>query len=252
MKTRICLVVIIVTGLAVCTINSFMIREAIQQARAQRDRWRQQELAIDSELGSAQTKASEFTMELAGTTHALIDASNELAQTRIKAADTAHKIVDMTEQLAKVTVERDDARATAEACRQNLAQVAELAERIKHLESIAHGLKAENAALRRAVLRADAEIADDELAVAEPVRMASTLAGQVLLCNRQWGFAVLNVGEQQGAITNGELLVTRNGSLIGILRITRVENDRCIANFEPRWKRGELMEGDQVIPRYPG
>jgi len=42
-------------------------------------------------------------------------------------------------------------------------------------------------------------------------------------------------------------MVDRKGKLIGKIRITSVQKDSCVASILPAWKRGQVMEGDQVI-----
>jgi hypothetical protein len=62
---------------------------------------------------------------------------------------------------------------------------------------------------------------------------------------------VLNVGGDQGALEAGELLVNRNGRLVGKVKITSVQKDRSVANVVPGWLLGEILEGDLVVPAHP-
>jgi hypothetical protein len=62
---------------------------------------------------------------------------------------------------------------------------------------------------------------------------------------------ILNVGEDQGALRYGELLINRQGKLVAKVKITTVEKNRSYANVEPGWQLGEILEGDQAIPAYP-
>ena len=77
------------------------------------------------------------------------------------------------------------------------------------------------------------------------------LKGKVLATDPKWDFVVLNVGEDQGVLENGELLVNRNGKLVAKVRVRTVEKTRCIANIVPGWKIGEVLEGDSVLPVQP-
>ena len=67
----------------------------------------------------------------------------------------------------------------------------------------------------------------------------------------KWKFVVLNVGEDQGLLKDGELLVNRDGRLVAKVRVSSVQKDRSVANVMPGWELGEVLEGDQVIPAYP-
>jgi hypothetical protein len=72
--------------------------------------------------------------------------------------------------------------------------------------------------------------------------------GKVVVVDPKWNFVVVNAGEDQGALTGGDLLVSRSGALVAKVKISRVEKDRCIANLLPGWKFGDVAEGDIVIP----
>ena len=96
---------------------------------------------------------------------------------------------------------------------------------------------------------------ENELAVYKSpdfhVQLPATLNGKVVVSDPKWNFVVLNVGEEQGILQYGELLVNRNGRLVAKVKVSAVEKNRCVANVIPGWQLGEVMEGDQVIPAYP-
>ena len=81
--------------------------------------------------------------------------------------------------------------------------------------------------------------------------MPANLKGKILVADPKWEFIVVDVGENQGVLEDGELLVNRNGKLIAKVRVRSVQKDRSIANVLPGWKLGDLMEGDQVIAATP-
>jgi hypothetical protein len=59
---------------------------------------------------------------------------------------------------------------------------------------------------------------------------------------------VLDVGEKQGVLEDGILLVNRNGRLVAKVQVRSVQPERSVANVLQSWKLGEVMEGDEVIP----
>jgi hypothetical protein len=67
----------------------------------------------------------------------------------------------------------------------------------------------------------------------------------------KWDFVVLNIGSKQGALEDGEMLVSRDGKLVAKVVIRSVQPDRCIANIVSGWKLGEVIEGDVVTPAHP-
>ena len=81
--------------------------------------------------------------------------------------------------------------------------------------------------------------------------MRADLRGKILRVDPRWDFVVLNIGENQGVLEEGELLVSREGKLVAKVIVRSIEKDRCIANIVPGWKLGEVIEGDEVTPAHP-
>jgi len=80
----------------------------------------------------------------------------------------------------------------------------------------------------------------------QKVVMRDGLEGNVQAIDSDWGFVIVNVGEKDGARENGELLVSREGKLIGKLLISSVEDNRSIANVIPGWVQSDIQVGDAV------
>ncbi|PYJ77932.1 MAG: hypothetical protein DME77_01745, partial [Verrucomicrobia bacterium] len=68
--------------------------------------------------------------------------------------------------------------------------------------------------------------------------------GTVLAVNQAYNFVVLNLGARQGVEPNSELLVLREGTLIGKIRISSVEPTTAIGDIIT----GSLGRGVQVQP----
>ena len=62
---------------------------------------------------------------------------------------------------------------------------------------------------------------------------------------------MVDVGEDQGVVIDGEMLVNRNGRLVAKVQVRSVEKGRCIANILPGWQLGDVLEGDTVISDQP-
>ena len=80
----------------------------------------------------------------------------------------------------------------------------------------------------------------------QKVLMRDGLEGSVQAIDSDWGFVIVNVGEKDGARENGELLVSREGKLVGKLLISSVEDNRSIANVIPGWVQSDIQVGDLV------
>ena len=81
----------------------------------------------------------------------------------------------------------------------------------------------------------------------QKVVMRDGIEGSILAVDPEWGFVVLNVGEQDGVRENGELMISRGGKLVGKVQISSVETDRSIANVMPGWLQTDIQVGDEVL-----
>ncbi len=70
------------------------------------------------------------------------------------------------------------------------------------------------------------------------------IRGTVLAVNMAYNFVVLNLGGRQGVVPNAEMLVLRDGTLIGKIRISSVEPSTAIGDV----LSGTLQRGVQVQP----
>ncbi len=73
--------------------------------------------------------------------------------------------------------------------------------------------------------------------------------GNVLACNQAYNFVVLNLGARNGVEPNSEMLVLRDGTLIGKIRISSVEPATAIGDIITNTlARGvQVQPGDNVI-----
>jgi hypothetical protein len=77
--------------------------------------------------------------------------------------------------------------------------------------------------------------------------MPHGLRGKIVSVDTKYQYVVLDIGTHHGVLTKGELMISRDGSLLGKVKVTRVEDDYSIANVLQDWKADEPLEGDVVI-----
>jgi len=248
MLLRICLILTIVAGLATAYLAFFPVKEIIQTTRDARD-------DFHNKLTAETTAHNKTKKELATTKANLEKTTAELTQTKtdLEAANTKNteldkQNADLTDKLTKMTARADDDEARLEQWRLLPAPEA-IRGMMKDLEqarkTIATYTK-ENRILA-ANLR-DLQAKWDNIFGSDvPPPMPTGLKGTVLAVDPKYDFVVLNIGDDQGAKQRGELMVERQGKLIGKVRISSVEKDRCVATIMPAWKRGQIMEGDVVL-----
>ena len=253
MLMRICLFVAIIAGLVVGGLNFVKVKEKI--TTLQSDLKRESDAHVKFEADYKRTRA-----ELNATNAVLKQTQTELTATKeerdsavAKAASEGKRADKLSEDLTKTRQERDSAQADLAAYKatgRTPEQIIAFNKMLKGLEDSRDTVDTENKTLLSKVKRLQ-----NQLALynpnAPPVYLRADLTGKVLVSDPKWNFVVLNVGENQGVLERGELLVNRNGKLVAKVIVTNVQKDRSVANVMPGWQLGEVFEGDQVIPANP-
>jgi cell shape-determining protein MreC len=253
MLIRISLIVAIIAGLAVGTLNFVKVKKIIAETRAERDDYHQK-------FDDTTTKLNKTTADLKKATNELASTKVELATTK-KERDTAlasanelkKQIATLQDNLSKTDKDLTDAKIELEqyhAAFKTPQEALSVSKDMKALQERVAAIEDEKRILQRQNSRLQARL-DIYEHPDRPVPLPASLVGKILVADPKWDFVVLNVGEDQGAVERGEMLVNRDGKLVAKIKITSVQKDRCIANVMPGWKLGEVLEGDQVIPAFP-
>jgi len=252
MLIRISLIIAIVAGLAVAAINFVKVKEVITVTRNERDDFHTK---LDTETAAHGKTKKELsgTKEKLAATEATLKTTEEARDTALADADSNRKkAADLTDKLSKTTKERDDAQANLAAWNAlsiPVEQIKVLIADLKEAQKTIEVQQAENKVLAGTIKKLENELAyyrDPEYRVQLP----EGLKGKVVVSDPKWEFVVLDIGENQGVLERGELLVNRNSRLVAKVRVLRVEKDSCIANVVPGWKLGEVLEGDSAIPAF--
>jgi len=250
---RICLIIAIVAGLAVAVVNFVQVKEVISSTRGALN-------TTSNELVTTTASLRKTTKDLAGKT-AELTATQDKLKTTEEARDTAladaeknsKRAADLDAKLKSTTIERDGALADLSAWKSSgitVDQLKKVIADLKEAQTTIEGQTAENKILMAKNRKLQNEL-DGFLPEGEkPVVLPEGLKAKVLVFDPKWDFVVLDVGENQGVLERGEMLVNRNSRLVAKVRILRVDKDRCIANVVPGWKLGEIVEGDAAIPAF--
>jgi hypothetical protein len=253
MLIRICLIAAIIFGLAVGILNFITVKDKI--------------VALQTDLSNTKTQLADTQNKLHKTerkladTQAQLDATNQVLLATIKERDDAvTQATAQTKRANQLADELKKTKDTLEDAQSQLAaykatgftpdQVLSLGKTLKQTQDTLMAVQDENKLLGLQIVKLKNELAfyrDPQYVVQLP----ATIKGTVLVSDPKWDFVVLSVGQDQGVLEHGELLVNRNGKLVAKVRVTSVQKDRSIANVMPGWKLGELLEGDQVIPAHP-
>jgi len=248
MLLRICLILTIVAGLATAYLGFFPVKDIITTTREARDDYHTK---LDAETALYQKTDRELRKtkdNLATTTAKLTETQTQLEAANTKNTELDKQNTDLTDKLTKMT-------ARADADEQTLEKWRELPppEKIKGIiADLAETTKARDVLFQENKLlvssRNDLQKQIDNLVGTDvQVVLPTGLKGKILAVDPKYDFVVLNIGDDQGVKERGEMMVDRQGKLIGKVRISRVEKDRSVATIMPAWKRGQILEGDQVI-----
>lgn len=250
---RISLIVAILAALAAGTMNIIQVRQKINTLMTQRDDYHSQRDQVQAKLDTTTRELTSTKNELTLTKQQLADAQTARKKAEETAAAEKKRADDLSDRLTKVTAERDDAQAQLAAYKatgKTPKEVADLVNQIKQDDETIKSINAEKEVLARSEARWKSKY-QELVGISHVVTLRADLKGQVVVVDPKWDFVVVNVGEDQGVLPDGELLVSRNGKLVAKVIIRRVEKDRSIANVVPGWKLGEIFEGDVVTPAHP-
>ena len=253
MLIRISLIVAIVAALAVGVLNFVVVKDKITTLIDDRNSQRDQKVQAQSDLASTKKELSKTQDTLKQTQQDLAD-TQAARDKAVADADTQAKRADqLTIQLAKATQDRDDAQAKLAAYTATTLspeQVLILSHSLKDAQTALEVANEEKLVLQRAVSRLQTRLAKYE-GTDNVVKLRADLKGKIIAVDPKWDFVVLNIGEEQGVLEDGELLVNRDGKLVAKIVVRSVQKDRCIANIVPGWQLGEVFEGDEVTPAHP-
>jgi hypothetical protein len=253
MLIRISLIVAILAGLAVGVLNFVTIKEKVTALMAERDSERSQKIEAQNERDQTKAQLDQTERDLKVTKQNLETTTAERDRASAEADSQTRRANMLAEDLATTRDDRDAAQAEVAAYRSsglNPEQVMNAAKQIKGLQDTLSGTQEENKVLGERVTKLDYELRKYRGDI-QIVYLPANLSGSIVASDPKWDFVVLNVGEDQGVKTDGELLVNRGGRLVAKVKVTSVQKDRSVANVMPGWKLGEVMEGDQVIPAHP-
>ncbi len=227
-----------VKGLRLEMENATKAREFAERARAAQ----QKNLKGHEARGeTAQPKSADTEARIASAESDLIKSQSEKTALQSKLQASASEIAELKKQVEQIGPNSPQVAGPSTAELQ-----AQLEETRKQLESA----ESENALLSEKVRSRQEKPPSTEV---RKQRSAPTghpgLRGTVLAVNQAYNFVVLNLGGRQGVEANSEMLVLRNGTLIGKIRVSSVEPATAIGDIiSSTLTRGvQVQPGDNVI-----
>jgi hypothetical protein len=253
MLIRISLIVAIIAGLAVAGLNFVMVKEKITTLQKNYADEQAAHTSTRGELSKTQGELKETSAKLQETEATLLTTTDERDKAVAEARSQTARAEALATELTSTRAARDSAQeelASYKATGLNPQQIVAVNRQMKTLQETLAGTQSENRVLGQRLRRLQNEL-DRYVSPEKPVVLPASLRGKILVADPKWNFVVVNIGEDQGVLEHGELLVNRDGKLVGKLVVRTVQKDRSIANLVPGWQMGDIVEGDQVIPAHP-
>jgi hypothetical protein len=237
--------------------------------------------AVFGVLNSGKVKALRTEMETATKARELAESARAAQQTNLKgreatvatakakSADTEARIASAESDLIKSQTEKTALQSKLQARESEIAELKKRVEQASANSTTGGGPSTAELQAQLEETRKQLESAENEKALlaekgrggqerpplteVRKHRSTSTgrpgLRGTVLAVNQAYNFVVLNLGGRQGVENNSEMLVLRNGTLIGKIRVSSVEPATAIGDIiGSTLTRGvQVQPGDNVI-----
>ncbi|MGA2557681.1 MAG: hypothetical protein ABSG04_15545, partial [Verrucomicrobiota bacterium] len=249
MLLRICLIIAILGGGGVVAVNFVMVKKALETTVTQRDTEKKDKETAQNDLKNTRGKLTTTSNNLVSTTAKLTQTQGQLNTANGKVAELETQNKDLTTKFNDAASKRDQFQAELAKFEQlnvTPAEVIQLRADLKKITAALAGVNTENKVLLAKVDDLQRELdrlrPNSEIVVEPP-----GLRGSVVAVDPKYDFVVLNIGKDKGVLPDGIMMIARAGVLIGKVQIARVDNTQCIANILPAWRRGDVMEGDQVL-----
>ena len=253
MLIRISLIVAIVAALAAGTLNIFQVRDKITTLISQRDDEHTHRVAAETDRENTKKELAKTKDVLTQTQQELTDTKTQRDKAVAEADVQIKRASDLSDKLAKKTQEFNDSQiqlAAYTVTGLTPDQVMSLSKTLKNTQTALDVAKEENIVLQRTVGRLNNQLAGF-IGTNYVVKLRANLKGKIIAVDPKWDFVVLNIGEDQGVLEDGEMLVSRDGKLVAKVIVRSIQKGHSIANVVPGWRLGDMVEGDEVTPAHP-
>ncbi|QSR86950.1 hypothetical protein EM20IM_00825 [Candidatus Methylacidiphilum infernorum] len=206
------------------------------------------------ELKKTSEQLEESKVLLERTTKHLEEVKAELAQEKERAQKLDSDLKETQSQLADLQQKSANSSSLVDQHKSELDSLTAKLEEEKKANQEASE-KIENLVKEKLALEESLAKATNELnrlkqaspAVARAVSMRTGIRGKIVSVNRNWNFVVLNIGEKDGLVENGELEVFRNKQFLGKIKIVSTEPSTAVADIVMDSLKGNIQPGDDVV-----
>jgi hypothetical protein len=248
---RLALILALLAAVGGIVVSQFVTKPRVDQLSSDLAMTQDTLSRTQSDLATSRQKEREVT-------DALEIANRDLTETRANLETTSRDLLTQRNRadrldtdLNRITQERNIAQAELakwEALGVRPEQITEIRRNLRNMTDERNVLLDEKEILHRQIAQLDARILKYEDPSAK-VALPQGLKGQVIAVSPQQDFVLINIGEGQGVLERGELIVRRGTQLVGKVRVVSVDPSRSVANVLPDWSLEgvAISEGDTVL-----
>ena len=223
------------------------LRSDANSAVTQKQAMERRQAESDKAMKAREARVAEQTAKLAENDTHVGQAEADLIKTQTEKSDLQSKVQANETQIAELQKHIEELTKTPANPNPGAPSAAELQSQLedarKQLESAEREKSLLSEKFQNNVARGP------ELAVKREPTFRGSIRGTVLAFNPAYNFVVLNLGTRNGVEANAEMLVLRDGSVIGKIRISSVEPATAIGDImSSSLARGvQVQPGDTVI-----
>jgi hypothetical protein len=221
------------------------LRENLVTATSARDDLERRRGAEQKQIKEREAAAAAATAKIAEHESRVAKAEADLIQLQTERADLQAKLQAAQSEVTTIQTQVQEA-GVKPSDNPGAASLPELQAQLDEARKQLENAERENAFLSEKIRTAQDHTTqlEDERKRRGPSVGKAGVRGTVLAVNQAYNFVVLNLGGHQGVEPNAEMLVLRDGTLIGKIRVSSVEPSTAIGDIVP----SSLARGVQVQP----
>jgi len=230
--------------------------------QAQVDELTIRQRATEAKLEDSKKTVTRLQLELQEVKGQIDALNNELAQEKSSRLDASNKLEQLKADLEQQKTSRQDLegrlnQASSEGMKMKeqvrviQQQKDELEAKLKELESGSDGVELGKVVVNSEVLKEKPQAAAPSTPKGEKKAAApkvNTLEGKVMVVNKDYNFAVINLGSKDGVKMDDVFSVYRGGKVIGELKVEKVHESMAAAGF-PEDLKNIINENDMVAQK---
>lgn len=241
------LIILIVMSLSLCAVTFYIFqKERAKNLSLQNelDKTTQKQRATDIKLQESQRLVSGLESKLAQAQGQIDILTADLEQEKIAKEETKALI----EQL-RIDLEQREKKSS-----QTQNELQNLQARLKELESKKTELESKKTELETKIKDLEARLETQgvelgKIVVAPTVPTEASPEGKVLVINRDYDFAVINLGSKDGIGSGAIFSVYHNNKYIGDVKVEKIYDSMSAAGFISDNLKDKINEGDKVVPK---